>query len=51
MHAVIRHYHFNPEDGQKIDQLIREGFVPLIKKQRASFVIIGWIQVQGKVHR
>lgn len=42
MHAVIRHYHFKPEDGQKIDQLIREGFVPLIKKA-TGFVRYYWL--------
>ena len=32
MFAVIRHYHFKPEDGKKIDKLVQDGFVPLIKK-------------------
>jgi hypothetical protein len=42
MHAVIRHYHFKPEDGQKIDQLVKEGFVPLIKKAK-GFVRYYWL--------
>ena len=43
MFAVVRHYHFKPEDGKKIDQLIQEGFVPLIKKAKGLCAIIGWI--------
>ena len=42
MFAVIRHYHFKPEDGKKIDQLIQEGFVPLIKKAK-GFVRYYWL--------
>jgi hypothetical protein len=42
MFAVIRHYHFNPEDGKKIDQLIKEGFVPLIKNAK-GFVRYYWL--------
>jgi hypothetical protein len=34
MFAVVRHYHFKPEDGAKIDKLIQDGFVPLIKKAK-----------------
>lgn len=34
MFAVIRHYHFDPMNGSEIDRLIREGFVPLIRKAR-----------------
>ena len=34
MFAVIRHYHFKPEDGKKIDKLVQDGFVPLIKKAK-----------------
>jgi hypothetical protein len=40
--AVIRHYHFKPEDGKKIDQLVREGFVSLIKKAK-GFVRYYWL--------
>ena len=42
MFAVIRHYHFKSEDGEKIDQLIQEGFVPLIKKAQ-GFVRYYWL--------
>ena len=42
MFAVIRHYHFKPEDGNKIDQVIQEGFVPLIKKAK-GFVRYYWL--------
>jgi len=42
MFAVIRHYHFKPEDGKKIDQVIQEGFVPLIKKAK-GFVRYYWL--------
>ena len=30
MFAVIRHYHFNPKDGEEIDRRIREEFVPIV---------------------
>ena len=42
MFAVIRHYHFNPEDGKKIDQMVQEGFVPLLKKAN-GFVRYYWL--------
>ena len=42
MFAVIRHYHFKPGDGKKIDQVIQEGFVPLIKKAK-GFVRYYWL--------
>jgi hypothetical protein len=42
MFAVIRHYHFKPEDGEKIDKLVQEGFVPLIKKAK-GFVRYYWL--------
>ncbi len=42
MYAVIRHYHFKPEDGEKIEKLIREGFVPLIKMAK-GFVRYYWL--------
>jgi len=42
MFAVIRHYHFKPEDGKKIDQLVQEGFVPLLKKAK-GFVRYYWL--------
>ncbi|MCU7551437.1 hypothetical protein OCK74_20105 [Chitinophagaceae bacterium LB-8] len=42
MYAVIRHYHFKPEDGKKIDQVVKEGFVPLIKKAK-GFIRYYWL--------
>jgi hypothetical protein len=42
MYAVIRHYHFKKEDSEKIDKLIQEGFVPLIKKAQ-GFVRYYWL--------
>jgi len=42
MYAVIRHYHFKPEDGAKIDKQVREEFVPLIKKGK-GFVRYYWL--------
>jgi len=42
MFAVVRHYHFNPADGKKIDQLVQEGFVPLLKKAK-GFVRYYWL--------
>ena len=42
MYAVIRHYHFKPEDSEKIDQVIQDGFVPLIKKAN-GFISYNWL--------
>jgi hypothetical protein len=42
MYAVVRHYHFKKEDGEKIDKLIQEGFVPLLKKAQ-GFVRYYWL--------
>jgi hypothetical protein len=42
MFAVIRHYHFDPKDGAKIDKMIREEFVPIIKKTK-GFVRYYWL--------
>jgi len=42
MYAVVRHYHFKKEDSQKIDKLVQEGFVPLIK-QAQGFVRYYWL--------
>jgi len=42
MFAVVRHYHFKAEDGEKIDKLVKEGFVPLIKKAK-GFVRYYWL--------
>ena len=40
MFAVIRHYHFKPEEGEKIDNLVREGFVPLFEKSERIYKIL-----------
>jgi hypothetical protein len=42
MFAVIRHYHFDPKNGAKIDKMIREEFVPIIKKTK-GFVRYYWL--------
>ena len=42
MFAVIRHYHFNPNDGAEIDRRIREEFVPIIKGAK-GFVRYYWL--------
>lgn len=42
MFAVIRHYHFKPENSARIDQLIREEFVPRISKAK-GFVRYYWL--------
>ena len=42
MYAVVRHYHFKPEDGEKIDKSVKEDFVPLIKKAQ-GFVRYYWL--------
>ena len=42
MFAVIRHYHFNPRDGEEIDRRIREEFVPLVKSAK-GFVRYYWL--------
>lgn len=42
MYAVVRHYHFRKEDSEKIDQLVQDGFVPLIKKAQ-GFVRYYWL--------
>jgi hypothetical protein len=34
MFAVIRHYHFDKKDSAEIDRLVREEFVPLVKKAK-----------------
>jgi hypothetical protein len=40
MFAAVRHYHFKPEDGEKIDKLVQEGFVPLLKKAKGFVRIL-----------
>ena len=42
MFAVVRHYHFKAQDGATIDRMIKEDFVPLIKKAK-GFVRYYWL--------
>lgn len=42
MYAVVRHYHFKKEDSEKIDKVIQEGFVPLLKGAK-GFVRYYWL--------
>lgn len=42
MFAVIRHYHFKPQDGATIDRMVRDDFVPLIKKAN-GFIRYYWL--------
>jgi len=42
MYAAVRHYHFKKEDSEKIDKIIQEGFVPLLKKAQV-FVKYYWL--------
>ena len=46
MFAVIRHYHFRPEDGPAIDRAIQNEFVPLIKKAK-GFIRYYWLDTGG----
>lgn len=42
MFAVVRHYHFDKKDSKEIDRLVRDEFVPLIKKAK-GFVRYYWL--------
>ena len=42
MYAVIRHYLFKAEDSEKINQLIQDEFVPLLRKAN-GFVSYNWL--------
>src|SRR6266480_6820484 len=42
MFAVIRHYHFNPNDSAEIDRRVRDELVPIVKKAR-GFVRYYWL--------
>jgi quinol monooxygenase YgiN len=42
MFAVVRHYHFKAENGAAIDRMVREEFVPLIKKAK-GFIRYYWL--------
>ncbi len=42
MYAVVRHYHFDAKHSATIDKMVREEFVPLIKKTK-GFVRYYWL--------
>jgi hypothetical protein len=42
MYAVIRRYRFKTEDSERINQLIQEGFVPILKKAN-GFISYNWL--------
>ena len=42
MFAVIRRYHFDKKDSAEIDRLIRDEFVPIIRKAK-GFVRYYWL--------
>jgi hypothetical protein len=42
MYAVIRHYHFKKEDSKKIDKIVQESLVPMLKKV-PGFVRYYWL--------
>jgi hypothetical protein len=42
MFAVVRHYHFDKKNSAEIDRIIREGFVPIMKKT-PGFVRYYWL--------
>jgi hypothetical protein len=42
MYAVIRHYRFKSEDSAKINKLIQEEFIPLLKKAN-GFISYNWL--------
>ncbi len=48
MYAVIRHYHFKKEDSKKIDKIVQESLVPMLKKV-PGFVRYYWLDTgKGK---
>jgi hypothetical protein len=42
MYAAVRHYHFNKEQSEKIDQLVQDIFMPLLKKAQ-GFISYYWL--------
>jgi hypothetical protein len=40
--AVIRHYHFDAKNSAEIDRIVREDFVPLIRKAK-GFIRYYWL--------
>ena len=42
MYAVVRHYHFKKEDSEKIDKLVQDLLMPLLKKAQ-GFIGYYWL--------
>ncbi len=42
MFAVIRHYYFDKKDSAEIDRLVREEFLPIIRKAK-GFIRYYWL--------
>ena len=42
MYGVIRHYHFDAKNTGEIDRLVRDQFLPLLRKTK-GFVSYHWI--------
>lgn len=42
MYAVVRHYHFNKEVSEKIDKLVQNLLLPLLKKAQ-GFISYYWL--------
>ncbi len=42
MFAVVRHYHFDKKDSAEIDRLVRDEFLPIIRKAQ-GFVRYYWL--------
>lgn len=42
MFAVVRHYRFDPKHSAEIDRVVREEFVPLIRRTK-GFVRYYWV--------
>ncbi|MGH8033721.1 MAG: hypothetical protein ACREO9_00745 [Lysobacterales bacterium] len=42
MYAAVRHYHFNLQDGAAIDKMVRDDFVPILKKAK-GFIRYYWL--------
>ena len=42
MHAVIRHYHFDPKESKEIAEKLTNGFMPIMKNAK-GFVRYYWL--------
>jgi hypothetical protein len=42
MYGCVRHYHFDAKDSAEIDTMVRDQFLPLIRKAK-GFVSYHWI--------